>query len=125
MRDPDLAAHPRLERLLAGVLEYGTWLGTCVIAAGLVLATIHRAASAQGWPLPPGMPIVAAGILLFILLPVLRVALMLIVFVLERDYRFSAIALLVLAIIFLGFVFGACWTVAPPRQHAGPVKTAG
>ena len=46
------------------------------------------------------------GIALFLLLPVLRVVLMLIVFLRERDYRFSAIAALVLRILLVGFVLG-------------------
>ena len=50
--------------------------------------------------------IVAAGIALLIALPVLRVFLMLVVFVRERDFLFSAIAMLVLAIILLGSVLG-------------------
>jgi hypothetical protein len=40
-------------------------------------------------------------------LPVLRVFLMLVVFVRERDFRFSAIAMLVLAIMLLGSVLSA------------------
>ena len=40
--------------------------------------------------------IVRSGIALFILLPALRVLLMVVVFVRERDYRFGAIAALVL-----------------------------
>jgi uncharacterized membrane protein len=50
--------------------------------------------------------IVTAGIALLIVLPVLRVLLMLVVFVRERDFRFSAIAMLVLAIMLLGSVLG-------------------
>ena len=50
--------------------------------------------------------IVTAGIALLIVLPVLRVVLMLIVFVRERDFRFGAIAMLVLAIMLLGSVLG-------------------
>jgi uncharacterized membrane protein len=50
--------------------------------------------------------IVTAGIALLIVLPVLRVFLMLVVFVRERDVLFSAIAMLVLAIIVLGSVVG-------------------
>ena len=52
------------------------------------------------------MRLVTIGIALFILLPVLRVVLMLIVFLRERDYRFSAIAALVLTILLVGFVVG-------------------
>ena len=50
--------------------------------------------------------ITTAGIALLIALPLLRVLLMLIVFIRERDLRFSAIAMLVLAIILLGSVLG-------------------
>jgi uncharacterized membrane protein len=50
--------------------------------------------------------IVTLGIGLFILLPVLRVFLMLLVFLRDRDYRFSAIAALVLAILALGLLIG-------------------
>jgi uncharacterized membrane protein len=53
-----------------------------------------------------GTWIITAGIALLIVLPVLRVLLMLIVFVRERDFRFGAIAMLVLAIILLGSVLG-------------------
>ena len=54
-----------------------------------------------------GTRIVTAGIALIIALPVLRVFLMLVVFVRERDFLFSAIAMLVLAIILLGSLLGA------------------
>jgi len=90
---------PSLERLLASVLYYGTWLASAVIAVGLAMALI----GGHPW----AMRVVTAGILLLILLPVIRVTLMLIVFVRERDYRFGAIAAVVLAFIVLGFVLGA------------------
>jgi uncharacterized membrane protein len=102
----DLARHPRLERLLAAVLQYGTWLASGVIALGLALALIGGPADPHALPMLTGAHVVTAGIALLILLPVLRVALMLIVFVLERDYRFGAIAALVLMIIALGIVLG-------------------
>ncbi|HQT78476.1 MAG: hypothetical protein B7Z80_24980 [Rhodospirillales bacterium 20-64-7] len=98
-----LARHPALEKLLARVLLQGTWIASAVVAAGLLLAFIRPSG------LPPalaGMRVMTAGIALFIMLPVLRVLLMLIVFVRERDNRFAAIAALVLAIIILGTVLG-------------------
>jgi uncharacterized membrane protein len=98
-----LARHPGLERLLARFLDGGTFLASGVIALGLVLTFINRSGALPGMM---ATRIVAVGIALFILLPVLRVVLMLIVFIRERDYRFSAIAILVLAIIFLGVVLG-------------------
>jgi hypothetical protein len=81
-----------LESLLAILLHYGTWLATAVIGLGLIL---------------PNMPIVNAGIGLFILLPFLRVVLMLIVFARQRDYRFVIISAIVLLVILLGLAIGA------------------
>ncbi len=97
---------PRLERLLAKQLHYGTWLASAVIACGILLVALHWQPG-PGWPaLPSGMQVVAAGIGLFILLPVSRVVLMLVVFVHQRDYLFGLIAALVLAIIGLGLLLG-------------------
>lgn len=87
-----------LERALAALLLAGTWLASLVIALGLVIAV--------GSP-EAGTRIASAGILLFIALPVARVATMLIFFARAREYRFSAIAALVLAIIFSSYLIGA------------------
>lgn len=98
----DLARRPKLDLLLAKVLLRGTWLGSSIIALGLVLPM-------TGWSGASSMictEITTAGIALLIALPLLRVLLMLIVFIRERDLRFSAIAMLVLAIILLGSVLG-------------------
>jgi uncharacterized membrane protein len=46
------------------------------------------------------------GIAFFILLPVMRLILMLCVFLHQRDYRFSAIAALVLIIVIAGSMIG-------------------
>jgi len=90
---PDLARHPRLEGLLAGVLRHGTWLATGVIALGAGLSLIGLA----------GFQVVCEYdkrsnchpcVALFILLPVVRVLLMMIVFVRDRDYCFGVIATL-------------------------------
>jgi hypothetical protein len=63
----------KLERLLAGLLHYGSWAASIVIALGLAMAALHLATA-------PAMRMVTAGIALFILLPTSRVALMLVVF---------------------------------------------
>jgi uncharacterized membrane protein len=47
---------------------------------------------------------VKAGVAVFILLPVARVALMLTLFLRERDYAYTVIAALVLAIIAAGVI---------------------
>jgi uncharacterized membrane protein len=92
-----LARHHGLERLLARVLDQGTWLASGIIAVGWILA-------ASGWRT---VGVINAGVGLFLLLPVIRVLIMLIVFVRERDYRFGAITALVLTIIVLGALLGA------------------
>jgi Protein of unknown function (DUF1634) len=99
-----------LEGRLATTLQLGTWVGSCTIALGWVLSATGE---------PPSLPTVAvaivrAGIGLFILLPALRVLLMALVFVYERNYRFCAIAALVLAIIILGAALGISTAVVVP-----------
>jgi uncharacterized membrane protein len=91
-----LARHHELEHLLARVLDQGVWLASGVIAVGWILL-------ACGWH---AVWVINTGIALFILLPVLRVLIMLVVFFRERDYRFSVITTLVLSIIVLGAVLG-------------------
>jgi len=99
----NVASQPALERLLAYVLHRGTWLATGIIALGLALPLF----GSRGVVLAmTGEEIVAGGIAFFILLPVLRVMLMLVMFVRAGDYRFGAIATLVLAIIVLGAALG-------------------
>lgn len=103
----DNARDRSLRQHLATMLQLGTWAGTCLIATGWGMSAIHM-------PLPrhdAAEPIVRAGITLLILLPGLRVLLMAAVFIRQRDYRFGAIAMLVLAIILAGAISGI---------HAGP-----
>ena len=93
----EAAASGPLENLLAKLLLFGTLAASGVIAVGLALSV------ASG---PVGMGIATVGIALFILLPALRVAAMLIFFLRARDYRYGAIAALVLLIISFSFFIG-------------------
>ena len=86
-----------LEDLLARLLHHGTLAASGIIAFGLAL----RESGLVGWG------VAAAGIALFILLPALRVAAMLIFFLRAGDYRYGAIAALVLLIISFSFTVGA------------------
>jgi len=86
-----------LENLLGRLLHYGTLAASGLIALGLALGVARGAV---------GVGIATAGIALFILLPTLRVAAMLIFFLRAGDYRYSAIAALVLFIISLSFFIG-------------------
>jgi amino acid transporter len=97
--------HDRRAGLIAALLWYGTWIASASIAAGMALAifphTAHRflhVASSEG--------IVRVGIALFIVLPIARVALMLGMFLRDRDHVYAAISALVLAIITAGIVIG-------------------
>jgi uncharacterized membrane protein len=91
----------RIESLVAGLLNVGTWLASCVIAVGLVLSLFHERAQ-----FPAGAQIVSAGIGLFIFLPILRVILMLTIFVMQRDYKFAGTAAAVLLLILAGLAIG-------------------
>ena len=88
---PMAGNYERREQVIAGLLWYGTWLASAVIAFGMVLGSYD---------------IVKAGVALFICLPIARVALMLVIFLRERDYTYVAISALVLAIIGAGVVAG-------------------
>jgi len=95
----------RLEELLAALLRYGSWSASAVIGLGFALALIGPHLPGRNPAIVPHR-IATMGIALFILLPMLRVLLMLLVFISERDFRFACIAASVLAIILLGVVVG-------------------
>jgi hypothetical protein len=95
-----------LECLLAGTLYYGTLMASVVVCVGLGLAMIDSRFGAPRLAISHDMRIATIGIALFILLPVARVIVMLIAYLQQRDYRLSAIALLVLTVILLGFAVG-------------------
>jgi len=121
-----------LEWLLAGTLYYGTLLASAVVCVGLGLAMIGARFGAPRLAILRDMRIATMGIALFILLPVARVIVMLVAYIRQRDYRLSAIALLVLAVILAGFAVGLAGrrgktpaasmrvrgeTVPPPRRE--------
>jgi hypothetical protein len=110
----------QLEWLLAGALHYGTSLASAVIGLGLGLALINSRFGAPKPSILRDMNIVTIGIAMFILLPVVRVIVMFIVYLRQRDYRLAAIALLVLTIILLGFTVG----VAGSRHGDRPTSPA-
>ena len=97
----------RLEELLAALLRYGSWSASAAIGVGYALALIGSHLPTGNPAVLPDIRIVSAGIGLFILLPILRVLLMFLVFIRERDFRFAFISGMVLAIILLGIFLGA------------------
>ena len=84
----------RYEKAIAGLLWYGTWVAVAVIAVGLLVGG------------PIGLTLVKAGIAIFILLPIGRVAFLLGMFVREKDRAYIAISALVLAILAASVVAG-------------------
>lgn len=92
------------DRAIAKLLHYGTGLASFIIAAGLAVQWLHPLTKATLGLSGDGL--MKAGVALFILLPVSRVALMLIQFVQVRDTAYVAISALVLAIIGAGFLAG-------------------
>ncbi|QYD68995.1 DUF1634 domain-containing protein [Paraburkholderia edwinii] len=97
---------PQLDRWLAALLQYGTWVACVVIGAGLVLNAATGAGMLQAREAPWGANVITAGVGLFVLLPVLRVTLMLVIFARQRNRRYVAIAATVLTIIAAGCVLG-------------------
>jgi Protein of unknown function (DUF1634) len=93
----------RLEELVAALLSYGSWLASAAIGLGVALALIDSHSPTRNLAILSDMRFATVGIALFILLPILRVLLMLLVFIRERDFRFACIAGLVLVIILLGW----------------------
>ena len=96
----------RLERLLARQLRYGVWLASTVSALGMIIAPFGWRMELHGQPVTLSTSIVSTGIALFILLPVLRVLLMLIIFLRERNYLFGMISGIVLITIGVSVVVG-------------------
>jgi hypothetical protein len=97
----------RLEEWVAALLRYGSWTASAAIGLGYALALIGSHSPNRNLAALPNMRIVSAGIVLFILLPILRVLLMFLVFIRERDFRFALISGTVLAVILLGIFLGA------------------
>jgi uncharacterized membrane protein len=91
----------RRDQIIAGLLWYGTWFASILITAGVLLMAVEPLPAPLALSLS-GYDAVKAGVAVFILLPVARVALMLAIFLRERDYAYTAIAALVLAIIAAG-----------------------
>lgn len=93
----------RRDQIIAALLWHGTWFASALIAAGILLTAFKPFPSSMVIPLR-GDDLVKAGIAVFILLPVARVALMLTIFLRERDYIYAIIAAIVLAIIAAGVI---------------------
>jgi uncharacterized membrane protein len=96
---------PQPELLLAGLLRYGTWLASGVTGLGLAMPLVGV----------EGTSAVAAGVALFIALPVLRLLVMLGAFILDEDYGLAVVTSVVLMTILAGVVIGL--SLSNPLAH--------
>jgi Protein of unknown function (DUF1634) len=97
----------RMEGILAGLLRYGALVASGWLASGMALDILRKNCTSISVPVAICNGCLAIGIVLLIALPVLRVAIMMMVFLFEKDYCFAAISGAVLIIITLGFLLGA------------------
>jgi len=97
----------RTEGILAGLLRHGALFAAGWLVLGMAGGLLEGAVSAAGAGATFSDRCLTIGIALLIALPVLRVALMMVIFAFERDFRFAAISAAVLIIIAAGFVAGA------------------
>ncbi|MDE2344629.1 MAG: DUF1634 domain-containing protein [Betaproteobacteria bacterium] len=98
---PEAGQFERREQNIAALLWYGTWIASALIATGMFLTALGPPRISVSLPVS-GYGLVKSGVAVFIFLPIARVALMLSIFLRERDYVYTAIAALVLAIIATG-----------------------
>lgn len=122
------------ELVVSSILRYGVLVSMALIACGVLLlfasghtgytgaddlGALRRYASAQETPWPrtldgvvggaiAGRPyaLILLGLLLLIATPVLRVAVSVVLFLVERDYTYVAITLFVLGVLVLSFFLG-------------------
>lgn len=91
----------RADRPIALLLSVGTGIATLLVVAGMSAGLILPPSSSVGYTLS------LIGVGIFVIMPVARVLLMLILFVRQRDFVLAATALAVLLIIALGSAVAA------------------
>jgi uncharacterized membrane protein len=95
-----------MEGVLSAVLRYGAVVASFWLALGMVLGAYNKAVSPVDTLAAASGGCLSIGVVLLIALPVLRVAIMMLVFLLQKDYSFTVISAAVLVIIILGFALG-------------------
>lgn len=100
MKQPNNAIEKN-DRLIAGLLWHGTWIASAIIAAGMAMMAFAQLDHGPSF-LQEGFGLVKAGVVVFILLPVARVALLSCMFLRDRDYLFAGLSAFVLAVIGVG-----------------------
>ena len=91
------AALPPLERLLCNVLRAGTFVSGALLAAGLVAAFVYP-------DHPLTRAVLAMGLAVLLLTPVVRVIVSFVDFLWTRDWWFALWTAMVLALLTGGFI---------------------
>jgi uncharacterized membrane protein len=127
---PALQPATTVELMISRLLRAGVSLSFCIIVAGTLISfghhpdyfSSHQALSTLASPTAnfprttsevlqglfhvQGRAIVIAGLFLLIATPVMRVAVSIVAFAIDRDWMFVAITTLVLALLILSFFLG-------------------
>ena len=92
MNRQDLAA----DKVLSLTLKFGAYTALALIVAGLILQLA----------VPYGAKVAAAGLLVLLATPVLRIIVACIQFLREHDFKYALVSLGVLAIVVLAYFLG-------------------
>ena len=92
MSRQDVAA----DRVLSLTLKFGAYMAFALIVAGLVLQFV------ASW----GSRVAAAGLLVLLATPALRIIVACLQFLRERDFKYALVSFGVLAIVVLAYVLG-------------------
>ncbi|HEY2391140.1 MAG TPA: DUF1634 domain-containing protein [Candidatus Angelobacter sp.] len=92
MSRQDVAA----DRVLSLTLKFGAYTALVLTVAGLLLQ----------WIVPWGMKVAAAGLLVLLVTPALRIVVACLQFLRERDFKYALVSFGVLAIVVLAYVLG-------------------
>lgn len=115
---PSTFSPEKADRIIAGVLWYGAFLSTLVMAAGLCMMLARGTTVSMESPhrirlgsLFVGLvqlrptAVIELGILLLLFTPIARIVTAVITFALERDLKYVLISLGVLAVVLLSISF--------------------
>ncbi len=92
MSRQDVAA----DKVLSLTLKLGAYMAFALIVAGLILQLV----------MPWGTKVAAAGLLVLLVTPALRIIVACLQFLRERDFKYALVSFGVLAIVVLAYVLG-------------------
>jgi uncharacterized membrane protein len=89
---------PAFDRVISRVLMIGAFVGFAIMLSGVVLDMFSN----SSWT----RPVETLGVVVMLATPVVRVLVVCILFLREKDWRYTAISFGVFVILMLGIVFG-------------------